>query len=108
MFDRRKFLSYFPKAVTLGFLAATIQTRSAQADAYQGVGAIENLMRGHGLLLRSLIIYDVASKRMGKGHATDPALISKIVDVFHNYLQTFHESMEEKYIFAPMEQKNVC
>jgi hemerythrin-like domain-containing protein len=108
MLDRRKFLSYVPKTVTLGVLVGAAQAKAVQSDEYQGVGAIENLMRGHGLLLRALIIYDVAAKRIGKGHIADPSLLAKTADVFHNYLQRFHEAMEEKYIFAPMEEKNVC
>ncbi|MBX9685684.1 MAG: hemerythrin domain-containing protein [Candidatus Obscuribacterales bacterium] len=75
-------------------------------ETYQGVGAIETIMRGHGLLLRTIIIYDLIGERLAKGEKTDPALVLKTTEVIHTYLQNFHENMEERYIFKPMEDAN--
>jgi hemerythrin-like domain-containing protein len=107
--DRRKFLSYVPAVTIFGTLGGlAMASEAATSQSAQSIGAIETLMRGHGLLLRATIIYDVSRKRLAKGQKLDPALILKTAQFFHDYLQRFHEVLEEKYIFAPMEQNDVC
>lgn len=108
MLDRRRFLSYIPiAATTFGIMAGIAPRSDAATQAVQGVSAIETLMRGHGLLLRAMIICDVIKDRIVKGQETEPSLILDTASVFHNYLEGFHEMAEEKYIFAPMEKNNV-
>lgn len=109
MSNRRQFLSYIPAAVTMGILGCLDQTKAGVAgEENTSVGAIETIMRGHGLLDRAIIIYDVSRVRLSKEQQIDPSLVLKTADVIHNYLERFHESMEEKYIFASMEKNNVC
>ncbi len=108
MLDRRRFLSYIPIAATsFGVMAGLAPQSEAASTQEHGVGAIETLMRGHGLLLRALIIYDVIKNRIVKGQETEPSLVLDTAAVIHNYLEGFHEMVEEKYIFAPMENKKV-
>jgi hemerythrin-like domain-containing protein len=103
MLDRRQFFSYIPAA--MAFVTTAGLTNTAKADVgYQNVGAIETIMRGHGLLSRAIIICDTIRERLAKGKQTDPSLILKTTAVIHNYLQDFHETMEEQYIFKPMEK----
>lgn len=107
MFDRRKFLSYIP-AATFAF-ASVISGAEADAATQHSpsVGAIETLMRGHGILMRAVIIYDVVRERISKHQETEPALILKTTAVIHTYLHDFHEKMEESYIFKPMEKAHI-
>ena len=108
MLDRRRFLSYIPIAATsFGIMAGLSPQVQAATTQEHGVGAIKTLMRGHGLLLRALIVYDVIKDRIVKGQEAEPSLILDTVSVFHNYLEGFHEMAEEKYIFAPMENNKV-
>jgi len=64
----------------------------------------EDLMTEHGLLLRILLIYrrllaDQASGRAVRaGHAHDSAL------VIHDYIEAFHEELEEAYVFRRLIQ----
>lgn len=107
MFGRRRFLSQYLPAATVAFGTIISTTGTTRAEeAYQGVGAIETIMRGHGLLLRTIIIYDLIGERLAKGEKADPSLILKTTEVIHTYLQNFHENMEERYIFKPMEDAN--
>jgi hemerythrin-like domain-containing protein len=105
MLDRRRFLSYIPiAATTFGVMAGLAPGSKAAKTKDQGVGAIETLMRGHGLLLRAMIIYGVVRDRIGKGEETEPSFIFDTSATIHNYLEGFHEMAEEKYIFAPLEK----
>jgi hemerythrin-like domain-containing protein len=110
MLDRRSFLSYIPVAAgTLGVMAGIVPLRAEAAKQEpKGIGAIETLMRGHGLLLRAMIVLDVIKDRILKDKETEPSLIIDIATVFRNYLEDFHEMAEEKYIFAPLEKSNIC
>lgn len=107
MFDRRQFLSQYLPAATVAF-GTLVNSGSAirAAEGYHGIGAIETIMRGHGLLLRAIIIYDLIGEQLVKGEKADPVLVLKTTGVIHTYLQGFHENMEERYIFKPMEEAN--
>jgi len=110
MLDRRRFLSYIPLAATTfgGMLSFAPQTIAASAVEHQGSSGIESLMRGHGLLTRSLIVSDLIKQRIAKGQETDPALVLDTASIFRNYLQEFHDKAEEKFLYASMETNNVC
>jgi len=101
MIDRRRFLSYVPLATT-GVIAGAAAV-SASSSNYT-IPAVETLMRGHGLLLRALIIYDNIKDRINKGDKVEVSWVDKSVDVFHRYLEEFHEHTEEKFVFAPLEK----
>jgi len=105
--DRRRFLSYAPAATVALLSVIGVPGATAKAERSQAVGSIETLMRGHGLLMRAIIIYDVVGQRLAKQQETEPSLILKTTAVIHHYLQEFHETMEEKYIFKPMEQAHI-
>lgn len=107
MIDRRKFLSYVPTAAALGGVLVAGSANASGKDSIS-IGAIETLSRGHGLLGRAMIIYDVIRERLGKGHSIEPESILKTADVFHSYLEEFHEKTEEKYVFASMEKAKLC
>ena len=109
MLDRRKFLTHIPAAATFGIIASAMHPNIAAATQEQtSIGAIETLMRGHGLLSRAMIIYSVIKGRIINKQETDPSLVTETASVFHNYLESFHEMAEEKYIFAPLEKNNLC
>jgi hemerythrin-like domain-containing protein len=57
--------------------------------------------------MRAIIIYDVVSLRLAKQQETEPSAILKTTAVIHHYLQDFHENMEERFIFKPMEQAHI-
>ena len=107
MIDRREFLRYVPATTAVGLFDLASKVSGAEAVGSAGLNAIESLMRGHGLLMRAVIIYDVSKDRIFKGQTVDPSLILKTASVFHDYLEEFHEKMEEKYIFASLEKERL-
>lgn len=107
MFDRRRFLSCIPAATVALVSGINLADATAAVEHSPSVGAIETLMRGHGLLLRAMIIYEIGSERIAKHQEIDPSAIVKTSTVIHNYLHDFHENMEERFVFKPMEKANI-
>jgi hemerythrin-like domain-containing protein len=107
MIDRREFLSYVPTLVALPLapLLASAGPVNA-AENSEELSPIENLMRAHGVLDRAMLIYDDARRRITDGEKVDPALLIKVTGTIHDYFADYHEKMEEKFIFAPMEKAN--
>jgi hemerythrin-like domain-containing protein len=107
MLDRRKFMAFIPASIAAFGISELAAPPQARADG-KHVGAIESLTRGHGLLIRSLRIYDTAVARSGKGEAVDPVLVKTTADLVLHYFHDYHEPMEEKYIFGPLELHKKC
>jgi hemerythrin-like domain-containing protein len=62
----------------------------------------EDLMADHGLLIRVLLIY----RNLGSAHAAGkPVQARHLHDaalVIHDYIEGFHEELEEAYVFPPL------
>lgn len=107
MLGRRRFLQFVPALAA--FPCGSIFGIAHAADAIelsQGLSPIENLMRAHGVLERAMLIYDEARRRITDGEKLDPKLVIKVTTTIHDYFADYHEQMEEKFIFAPLEKAN--
>ena len=85
------------------FANGTIPKKESEKE----VGAVEDLMREHGVLRRILIVYSETAKKL---HGEIPGTISeplnKAAQLFHDFGENYHEKMlEEAYIF-PAVAKN--
>jgi len=71
------------------------------ADGNDEVTATEDLMREHGVLRRTLIVYAELSDRLRKPNATvDPAALAESAKLFREFGEDYHEHMlEEQYVF---------
>jgi hemerythrin-like domain-containing protein len=65
------------------------------------VGAVEDLMREHGVLRRILIVYSETAKRLHEQiSGTIYGPLNKAAQLFHDFGENYHEKMlEETYIF---------
>lgn len=73
----------------------------AAGDAGEDVSATEDLMREHGVLRRTLIVYNELSNRVrnNAGHV-DPAALADAAQLFREFGEQYHErTLEEQYIF---------
>lgn len=113
MLNRRKFISYIPAAmISAGTIAVSksladekyIGQKFISGEKYENVSAIETLMRGHGLLMRCWNVYDVFKDGILSNKQIDPKLILKTTSIIKEYLEGYHEQMEEKYIFSQLEK----
>ena len=79
------------------------QTRATDEDEddEKSVGATEDLMREHGVLRRTLIVYSESAARLNHdaAHVAAPAL-ADAARLFREFGERYHEKMlEEQYIF---------
>jgi hypothetical protein len=60
----------------------------------------EQLMRGHAILARVLLIYEAGIRRMGQGEDIDPAVYSQAAEITKAFIHDHQEKMEEELVFT--------
>ncbi len=63
-----------------------------------------DLMQEHGILKRVLLIYEASNERIASGQPAPMAAIHDGAVIIHDFIEGFHEAMEEGYVF-PMLRK---
>lgn len=91
-------------------LQATVLALAAIAPAQaeeKEVGAVEDLMREHGVLRRALLVYrESAPKLRANARGLDAAAIHRAAQLFRDFGEEYHEKkLEEAYIFPRVKQK---
>ena len=102
--ERRKFLGSIGKtalAVAGGFVVAvaTNVARAAEDEEGEGdIGAVEDLMREHGVLRRVLLIYEEGLRRIAahQDFPGNPFLTG--AQLIRNFIEDYHEKNEERFI----------
>ena len=64
----------------------------------------EDLMREHGVLDRVLLIYEAVMRRFGSGEDFDPAVITDSANIVREFIEDYHEKLEEDYVFPRFKQ----
>lgn len=64
----------------------------------------EDLMRGHGILNRILLIFEEIIKRITHYHDFPIAALQESVHIIQSFIQNHHERFEEDYIFPLFEK----
>ncbi len=70
------------------------------------VSPTEDLMREHGLLQRMLLIYDAAIALSDKNEEFDPAYLNRTATIIRDFVEDYHEKLEEDYLFPRLEKAN--
>ena len=75
-------------------------------DKEKEVGAVEDLMREHGVIRRAILVYrDMASKLRAKPASVDPDLLRSTAMMFRNFGEDYHEKkLEETHIFPTIKK----
>ncbi len=69
------------------------------------VGAVEDLMREHGVLRRALLVYSETAPQLHAGGGVDPEPIAKTAQLFRNFGEEYHErKLEEAHIFPAVKK----
>lgn len=101
--SRRQFM----KAGTTSALGvAALSGLAACSQGEKEVGAVEDLMREHGILRRVLLVYsEAAPKLRAEPAALDPSALRKAAQLFHDFGEEYHErKLEEAYIFPRLKK----
>src|SRR5262249_52587429 len=73
-------------------------TKKPGAD--EAVSPPEQLMRGHAILARVLLIYEGGLRRAGQGEDIDPAVFTRAADITKRFIHGHQEKVEEELVFA--------
>ena len=73
-------------------------------DQGEDVGAVEDLMREHGVLRRAIIVYRESASRLrgsrGEASTVPPDVLGRTARLFRSFGEDYHErKLEETYIF---------
>jgi hemerythrin-like domain-containing protein len=64
----------------------------------------EDLMQEHALLSRVLLIYEEAVRRLEGHQALDPDILKRSAQIIRNFVEQYHEKLEEDYVFPRFEK----
>lgn len=82
--------------------AKDISPDSVQPD--EGVSAIEDLMREHGVLNRALLIYEEGLRRLRAKEEVAPEIFETTAALVRRFVEEYHEKLEENFIFPEFEK----
>ena len=69
------------------------------------VGAVEDLLREHGVLRRALIVYSEVAALLRSGSAFDTSALNRAAKLFQSFGEDYHErKLEEAYIFPAVKK----
>jgi hemerythrin-like domain-containing protein len=110
--DRRKFL-VATTALGIGtFLRSPGQGRSddkpkddKKGQAEEEVSAPEDLMREHGVLNRTLLVYEEGLRRLRAKEEVPPDMFHKPATLVRKFVEDYHEKLEENFIFPAFEKQ---
>ena len=70
------------------------------------VSPSEDLMREHGVLNRLMLIYQELARRIDNNEAFPFHTIGQTARIMKDFIENFHENLEEDYIFPHFEKAN--
>jgi len=87
-----------------GLVAPIILTAGAMLSGCSSdekeVGAVEDLMREHGILRRAILAFRESATALRDGRIVDPAPLAQTAQLFRKFGEDYHErKLEEAYIF---------
>lgn len=83
------------------------EKKGGKAEGGKGeeeVSPNEDLMREHGLLNRMLLIYEEGIRRIGAKQDLDPAAVQRTATIIRDFVEDYHEKLEENYLFPRLEK----
>jgi hemerythrin-like domain-containing protein len=107
---RMKFLSI--SCIALACCSSTLfcGAPDQKSPVYAGTNYLtpnENLMREHGVLNRVLLIYQEIARRINDRIPFPPEVLEDTVHITRDFLENFHEKLEEDYVFPRFEKANM-
>lgn len=71
----------------------------------EDVGAVEDLMREHGILRRAILVFRECATRIRQGTNVDSSALTKTAQLFRSFGEEYHErKLEEAYIFPTVRE----
>ena len=99
MNNRRRALILFPSLIAVPALSAC----SGKED---DVGAVEDLMREHGVLRRAILLFRACAERLARGDSVDPKPLHETAQLFRQFGEDYHEKKLEVENIFPQVKKS--
>jgi hemerythrin-like domain-containing protein len=102
--ERRRFLWTAALGVAgVPLLGARGDDKKDEPD--EEVSAPEDLMREHGVLNRTLLIYEEGLRRLHAKEDVGPEVFQKAANLVRKFVEDYHEKLEENFIFPEFEKQ---
>jgi hemerythrin-like domain-containing protein len=86
-------------------LASTAALAGCSGKGEEDVGAVEDLMREHGVLRRAILVFRESAGRLRRGGTVDPRMLVQTAKLFRSFGEDYHErKLEEAYIFPAIKK----
>ncbi len=83
---------------------AILATPARAQEHGEAVTPPEDLMREHGVLDRVLLLYEAAIRKFASNEDFDPALVTQSAEIIRDFINNYHEKLEEDYVFPRFRQ----
>jgi hemerythrin-like domain-containing protein len=94
----RRTLASATGLAAVAFVAPWLSACSESGE--EEVGAVEDLMREHGVLRRAILVFRESAGRLRQGAAVDPDALVQTAHLFRSFGEEYHErKLEETHIF---------
>jgi hemerythrin-like domain-containing protein len=91
--------------VVAGSVALAAEAGKKRDNPEKEVGAVEDLMREHGVLRRCLMVYSETATRLRGGDHIDSQSIQRTAELFRRFGEGYHEmQLEELHIFPKVKE----
>lgn len=91
--------------ITLVSAAPVIALAACGGGDDEDVGAVEDLMREHGILRRAILVFRESAARLRQGAGVDAAALTQTAQLFRSFGEDYHEKkLEEAYIFPAVQK----
>lgn len=84
--------------------AGLAETSQKSQGLEENVSVTEDLMREHGILNRLLLIYEEVARRIDNHESFDIESLANSAKILRNFIEGYHEKLEEKFIFPNFEK----
>ncbi len=101
---RRDFLRRAGVASAVAYPALHLFGQQKEGGEEVEVTPTEDLMREHGLLNRVLLIYEECGRRLRSNTGLNPKLLSDSAGIIKNFIENYHEKLEEDHLFPRFEK----
>ncbi|HEX3749191.1 MAG TPA: hemerythrin domain-containing protein [Streptosporangiaceae bacterium] len=91
-------------AVGAAGVGAAWAATGSSAPASGGIPPDDDLMREHGVLKRVLLCYRAMTAQVQAGHPLAAAHVQDAALIIHDFIEGFHEGLEEGYVFPRLRQ----
>ena len=97
---RRQFLASVAGAGGVALLAPAAAAKPHAGD----IPPTEDLMREHGVLRRTLLVYEEAARRLQAGDASVLDAVAGAANLVRRFVEGYHEKLEETFVFPKLEK----